>query len=152
MDRHTEELAIREARERELHERRQQEQAAHEHHAGAMQLHQPVAVAPPVRTIHGPNGLLGGSGPMASANSLAPSSSGQGGLYGGVSSQQAEGTPRMQHASQTAQQLLPPFNSQNMAQNQLGLGQGQQPILNVSDLLHMIKQASPGTYRLTLLL
>ncbi|KAK1918550.1 hypothetical protein P3342_001469 [Pyrenophora teres f. teres] len=61
-----------EQRDRELHERQQREHAAHQSHSTPMQIHQPVAVAPSTRTIHGPNGLLGQSGPINGPNPLAP--------------------------------------------------------------------------------
>lgn len=134
--RQMEDNGMREAqqRERELHERRQQEQAAHETHAGSIQLHQPIAVPPQVRTIHGPNGLLGNSGPMPGANALAPAigvSAAPPPIYGNAPVPQSDATPRMQHAAQAqTQHLLAPFGAPGMAQGQLSLGQGQQPILN----------------------
>jgi len=129
------ELAKREAeqRERELRERQQQEQAAHETHSAPIQIHQPVAVAPSVRTIHGPNGLLGQSGPLG-----GPTMTGAGGpnsMFGGAvvqSVQQGETTPRMQHAVQPPPQpsMLMPFTGPPSAA--MAMSQGQQPILNVS--------------------
>lgn len=131
------ELIKREAeqRDRELRERQQHEQAAHENHSGPIQIHQPVAVAPSTRTIHGPNGLLGQTGTLAGPNvhsapmngSIAP-----GGLFGNAPTQQGDTTPRMQHAVQPPPQqgLLMPFGG---PAGPMAMGQGQQPILNVSD-------------------
>jgi paired amphipathic helix protein Sin3a len=131
-----EEHAKREAeqRDRDLHERQQREQATHQNHSAPMQIHQPVAVAPSTRTIHGPNGLLGQSGPLAGANSLAGPMGGPnaaGPLYGNAPAQHDQTTPRMQHAVQapTQAQMLMPFTGPPGA---MGMGQGQQPILNVS--------------------
>ncbi|PSN63450.1 hypothetical protein BS50DRAFT_577191 [Corynespora cassiicola Philippines] len=130
-----EELAKREAeqREREHRERQQHEQAAHENHSGPMQIHQPVAVAPSTRTIHGPNGLLGQSGPLAGPAAISAPMNGanaQGGaMYSNGQPQQGETTPRMQHAVQPPpqQSMLMPFGGPPGA---MGMGQGQQPILN----------------------
>lgn len=131
-----EEQAKREAeqRERELHERQQREQAALQNHSAPIQIHQPVAVAPSTRTVHGPNGLLGQSGPHVAANPLAGQMGGPnaaGALYGSASAQHDQTTPRMQHAVQapTQAQMLMPFTGPPGA---MGMGQGQQPILNVS--------------------
>ncbi|KAF2707519.1 hypothetical protein K504DRAFT_458020 [Pleomassaria siparia CBS 279.74] len=131
-----EEMAKREVemRDRELRER-QQEQAAHENHSGPMQIHQPVAVAPSARTIHGPNGLLGQSGPLNGPMAMTgpmttPNTSGN--LFGTASAQQSETTPRMQHTVQPPPpppqaSMLMPFGG---TPGQMGMGQGQQPILN----------------------
>ena len=123
-----------EQREREIHERQQREQAALQNHPAPIQIHQPVAVAPSTRTVHGPNGLLGQSGPLAGANPLAGQMGGPnaaGPLYGNASAQHDQTTPRMQHAVQapTQAQMLMPFTGPPGA---MGMGQGQQPILNVS--------------------
>lgn len=132
-----EEMVKREAelRDRELRER-QQEKAAHENHPGPIQIHQPVAVAPSARTIHGPNGLLSQSGPLNGPNPLgAPMSTpnASGGIFGNAPVQQSETTPRMQHAVQPPPPpqatMLIPFGG---PPGQMGMGQGQQPILNVS--------------------
>jgi paired amphipathic helix protein Sin3a len=116
-----------EQRDRELHERQQREQAAHQSHSGPIQIHQPVAVAPSTRTIHGPNGLLGQSGPLNGPNPLGAPMSGAsaaGPMYGSAPVQHEQTTPRMQHAVQ------PPSQQSQMLT--MGMGQGQQPILNVS--------------------
>lgn len=126
-----------EQRDREHHERQQREQqAAHQSHSGPIQIHQPVAVAPSTRTVHGPNGLLGQVGgpnvlgaPMA-ATTATPH------MYGAASAQHEQTTPRMQHAVQPAappQMMLPGFAPPG-SMNPMGpMGQGgQQPILNVS--------------------
>jgi hypothetical protein len=128
-----------EMRDREMRER-QQEQAAHENHSGGIQIHQPVAAAPPTRTIHGPNGLLGQSGPLngpgvPAGSSHAPNA----GIFGNAPVQQSETTPRMQHAVQAPPppqpqaSMLMPFGG---PPGQMGMGQGQQPILNVRTIFH----------------
>jgi len=126
-----------EQRERDIRERQQQEQAAHENHPGPIQIHQPVAVAPSTRTIHGPNGLLGSSGPMSGPNPISgpmagPNASGP--VFGNAPLQQGDTTPRMQHAVPPAPQpsMLVPFGGPGMQANPMAMGQGQQPILNVS--------------------
>ncbi|KAI1515339.1 Paired amphipathic helix protein Sin3a [Pyrenophora tritici-repentis] len=122
-----------EQRDREHHERQQREHAALQSHSTPMQIHQPVAVAPSTRTIHGPNGLLGQSGPMNGPNLLAPPMGGPnatGQMYGNSASVQHEQTtPRMQHAVQapTQAQMLMPFAG---PPGSMAMGQGQQPILN----------------------
>ncbi|KAF2013402.1 hypothetical protein BU24DRAFT_236899 [Aaosphaeria arxii CBS 175.79] len=131
-----EELIKREAdqRDRELRERQQREQAAHENHTGPIQIHQPVAVAPSARTIHGPNGLLGQTGPLGGPNAVPGPTSGAnapgGGIYNGPA-QQGETTPRMQHAVQPPPQqtMLMPFGGPPGGP-MAAMGQGQQPILN----------------------
>jgi paired amphipathic helix protein Sin3a len=129
-----EEMAKHEAeqRDRELHERQQRELAALQNHSAPIQIHQPVAVAPSTRTIHGPNGLLGQSGPMNGPNPLAPPMGGPnaaGPMYGNAPVQHEQTTPRMQHAVQAPSQaqMLMPFAGPPGA---MGMGQGQQPILN----------------------
>jgi paired amphipathic helix protein Sin3a len=121
-----------EQRDRELHERQQREQAAHQNHSGPIQIHQPVAVAPSTRTIHGPNGLLGQAGPLGGPNPLGAPMSGAnsaGPMYGSAPAQHEQTTPRMQHAVQppSQSQMLMPFTGPPGA---MGMGQGQQPILN----------------------
>jgi paired amphipathic helix protein Sin3a len=121
-----------EQRDRELHERQQREQAAHQNHSGPMQIHQPVAVAPSARTIHGPNGLLGQAGPLGGPNPLGAPMAGApaaGPMYGNAPAQHDQTTPRMQHAVQppTQSQMLMPFAG---PPGTMGMGQGQQPILN----------------------
>ncbi|KAF2468258.1 uncharacterized protein BDR25DRAFT_291033 [Lindgomyces ingoldianus] len=129
-----EEMVKREAeqRDRELRERQQHEQAAHENHSGPIQIHQPVAVVPSTRTIHGPNGLLGQAGPMGGPNINAGPASGPNapaGMFGNPPVPQGDTTPRMQHAVQQPPQpsMLMPFGG---PQGPMGMGQGQQPILN----------------------
>lgn len=126
-----------EQREREVRERQQQEQAPHETHSAPMQIHQPVAVAPSSRTVHGPNGLLGQSGPM---NGPAISSANAPNIFGGAvvqPVQQGDTTPRAQHAVQPPAQpsMLMPFTGPSGAAAAMAMGQGQQPILNVSMLV-----------------
>jgi paired amphipathic helix protein Sin3a len=125
-----------EQRDREHLERQQREQVAHQSHSGPMQIHQPVAVAPSTRTVHGPNGLLGQAGtlggpnvlgaPMAAANATPH-------MYGTAPAQHEQNTPRMQHAVQPPAQpqiMLPGFAPPG-SMGPMGQG-GQQPILNVS--------------------
>lgn len=119
-----------EQRDREIHERQQREHAAHQTHSAPIQIHQPVAVAPSTRTIHGPNGLLGQSGPMNGP--LAPPMGGpnpSGPMYGNAPAQHEQTTPRMQHAVQAPiqAQMLMPFAG---PPGSMAMGQGQQPILN----------------------
>ena len=121
-----------EQRDRELHERQQREQAAHQSHSGPIQIHQPVAVAPSTRTIHGPNGLLGQAGPLGGPNNLGAPMGGAnatGHMYGNAPVQHEQTTPRMQHAVQPPPQpqMLMPFAG---PPGSMGMGQGQQPILN----------------------
>lgn len=129
LQRHLDEAAARnaEAGEREMLERQQQERAQHENHTGPIHLHQPVAVPPQVRAMHGPNGLLGNAainGPNHLGGPLgAPS--GPGNLFGGNPPQ---------HPGQVQQTLMVPFGgTQGLQQASLGMGQGQQPILNVRE-------------------
>ncbi|KAF2203738.1 hypothetical protein GQ43DRAFT_389344 [Delitschia confertaspora ATCC 74209] len=130
-----EDIVKREAehRERDIRERHPHEHPAHENHSGPIQIHQPVAVAPSARTIHGPNGLLGNAGQMAapipvSAPIGGPNASGP--MFGNPPVPQGDTTPRMQHAVQPPQgAMLVPFGGPGM-QNPMAMGQGQQPILN----------------------
>lgn len=124
-----------EHRERDIRERQQHEQGALENHAGPMQIHQPVAVAPSARAIHGPNGLLGNSGPGVGPNPVPGPMSGPnapGPIFGNAPVQQGDTTPRMQHAVQGAPQpaMLVPFGGPVIQGNPMAMGQGQQPILN----------------------
>jgi paired amphipathic helix protein Sin3a len=104
-----------------------------------MQIHQPVAVAPSTRTIHGPNGLLGQPGPLGAPGALtAPMGgpNGPSGMFGNAPVQQGDTTPRMQHAVQPPPPPPPPQASMLMPfggpTGPIAMGQGQQPILNVS--------------------
>ncbi|KAK8164263.1 hypothetical protein IWX90DRAFT_487539 [Phyllosticta citrichinensis] len=133
-DRRAEEAVMQEHRDREIQERQQAEQATHENHAGSVHLHQPVAVGPQVRAMHGPNGILGNSSQIG-PNSLPSSMAGPNGpaaIFGsGPGQQQNDGGPRMQHPVQGAQQsLMVPFGGPPGMQQSLAMGQGQQPILN----------------------
>ena len=148
-----EELAKRETeqREREARERQQQEQVTHENHSAPIQIHQPVAVAPSTRTVHGPNGLLGQSGPLAGPAMPGPNAPN---MFGGSSAvqptQQGDTTPRMQHAVQPPQQasMLMPFPGAPSAAAAMAMGQGQQPILNVSTFLcSLMHVCTHSTYR-----
>lgn len=128
-----------EQRDREHHERQQREQAAHQSHSGPMQIHQPVAVAPSTRTVHGPNGLLGQAGPLGGPNALGAPMGGANAaphMYGNAPVQHEQSTPRMQHAVQPPAQpqiMLPGFAAPGSISAMGPMGQGgQQPILNVS--------------------
>ena len=114
-----------EQREREARERQHREQQpSHETHAGSVHLHQPVAVAPNVRAIHGPNGILGNPGASGAPNLLAPP---LGPFH------QTEPTQRIQQSTQSSQQnLLVQFPAPGGPQTAPGMNQAQQPILNVS--------------------
>jgi paired amphipathic helix protein Sin3a len=83
-----------------------------------------VAVAPNVRAIHGPNGILGNPGASSAPNLLtAP----LGPFH------QPEVTQRMQQPTQSGQQnLLVQFPAPGGPQPAPGMNQAQQPILNVS--------------------
>lgn len=126
---------MQEHRDREMRERQQAEQATHENHAGSVHLHQPVAVGPQVRAMHGPNGILGNSSQMG-PNSLPTSMSGPNGpagIFGSGPGQQQTDGPRLQHPVQGGQQsLMVPFGGPPGMQQSIAMGQGQQPILNVS--------------------
>ncbi|KAF2869392.1 hypothetical protein BDV95DRAFT_577227 [Massariosphaeria phaeospora] len=129
-----EEIVKREAveqRDRDIRERGHHELVAHENHQGPIQIHQPVAVAPSTRTIHGPNGLLGQSGPLDGPAALSGpmnGSNGPGPMFGTAPAQPGETTPRIQHAVQPPPppSILLPF----VGPGAMPLGQGQQPILN----------------------
>ena len=113
-----------EQREREARERQLREQPPHETHAGSVHLHQPVAVAPNVRAIHGPNGILGNPGASGAPNLLAAPL---------APFHQPETTQRMQQPTQSGQQnLLVQFSTPGGPQPGAGMNQAQQPILNVS--------------------
>jgi len=122
-----------ELREREAREQQHREQPPHETHTGSVHLHQPVAVAPSVRAIHGPNGLLGNPGPgVSNAPSLLSAPVGP--------FHQADGTQRLQQQQQqpppappVQQSLMVPFPGASGQPAPAGLNQAaQQPILNVS--------------------
>ncbi|KAF1946319.1 hypothetical protein EJ02DRAFT_249718 [Clathrospora elynae] len=120
-----------EQRDQDFHERQQREQAALQTLSAPIQIHQPVAVAPSTRTIHGPNGLLGQPGPLNGPNPLAPpmgAPNTAGPIYGNAPAQHEQTTPRMQHAVQAPSQaqMLMPF----VPPGAMSMGQGQQPILN----------------------
>ena len=143
-------------REREARDRQAQEPGPqHQTHAGSIPLHQPHAVAPQIRSaIHGPNGLLASVGPGPGPTSQAPSNlgapTGPGNIFAGGPVQQADGPPRVQ-MSQSQQQALMPFATGPGPQpGAVGIGQGQQPILN--DALSYLDQVkvqfvdSPDVY------
>jgi paired amphipathic helix protein Sin3a len=132
-----EELARRNAeqREQEMRERQHREQqTAHENHAGSMQIHQPVAVPPSVRTIHGPNGLLGNPGPAGGSNPIQTSIGAAQGLFSTGPIHQSDPNSRLQQPTQMTQpNALMPFATAGAPQPNGGnMNQAQQPILNVS--------------------
>jgi paired amphipathic helix protein Sin3a len=132
--RELEEMARREAeRDREMRERQHREQQPpHENHTGSIQIHQPVAVPPNVRSIHGPNGLLGNPGPPSSNSAQGPLNTAQG-LFSGGPLHQGDPNARMQQQTQQPQApMLAPFANQAAQQQGGGMNQAQQPILNVS--------------------
>lgn len=128
-----EELARRNA-EQDMRERQHREQqAAHENHARAMQIHQPVAVPPSVRTIHGPNGLLGN--PNSAGGSVPPPTSmgAAQALFSTGPILQSDPNSRLQQAPQMAQvSALNVFAPTGAPQQNGNMNQAQQPILNVS--------------------
>lgn len=118
-----------EQRERDAREQQHRELPPHETHAGSVHLHQPVAVAPSVRAIHGPNGLLGnpGAGVSSAPNILSAPL---------ASFHQSEAGQRLQQQQQqpaqpVQQSLLAPFPNPGGQQAASGMSQAaQQPILN----------------------
>lgn len=134
-------IRMREAaeQEREMHDRQRMDAAhtqvqPHENHAGSVPLHQPVAVAP-VRSIHGPNGILGGgaapvNGPM-SINQQLGTPAGPSSVYASPHAGQAEPARTQQLQPSTQQPLQQQSIGSNPAVGQAAVvGQGQQPILN----------------------
>ena len=121
-----------EARDRDMRDRQQREQhAPHQNHVDSLHLHQPVAVAPGSRSIHGPNGLLGNNGipPQNNASTTVqnPPTPSQQPMYGPV--YESGQPPPQPQAAQMAPQLLSFAPPQQQAPQQ-AQGQGQQPILN----------------------
>jgi paired amphipathic helix protein Sin3a len=128
-----------EQQERDLHDRQRLEAGqppphSHENHASSVPLHQPIAVAP-VRSIHGPNGILGGGAATAAANGSVLNAPGP-----SLAPSQGFPSPQVSQADSTRTQPIPPANQQPQPQSQFGpntaanqaamVGQGQQPILN----------------------
>jgi len=117
----------RDAREREMRDRQGRDPLLppHQNHAEQLQLHQPVAVGPQVRAMHGPNGLLGQPGnpgnPASAPNGHMP-------LFG----------PHYETPSHGGMPTGPPPPANAMGfgptthASIAALGPGQQPILNVS--------------------
>ena len=111
---------------------------SHQTHAGPIHLHQPVAIGPQSRAIHGPNGLLSNSGPATMPGSFSGSLGappGPGNIFGGPL-QQSESQRASQPVANPQQQVAVPYGSaQAQAQQNaaMSMSQGQQPILNVSD-------------------
>ncbi|KAF2400438.1 hypothetical protein EJ06DRAFT_477465 [Trichodelitschia bisporula] len=125
-----------EQREREMRERQHREQnPSHENHAAPIHLHQPVAVAPSARAIHGPNGLLNNAG-SGGGPSTAPASMSAGqSLFPGGAPHAPEQAARLQQQQQQGQQAqanhLVSFPQAGPGQQQsTAMNQAQQPILN----------------------
>ena len=108
---------------------------SHQNHTGTIHLHQPIAIGPQSRAIHGPNGLLSNSGPATIPSGFSGSlgaPTGPGNIFGGPL-QQAE-VQRASQAGQNSQQpvLMPYVSGPAQQSAALSMSQGQQPILNVS--------------------
>lgn len=142
--REVEQIQIKEEEDRRHREQERQrlEQAPpHQTQPGPpMHLHQPVAVGP--RSVHGPNGLLGNTGPQPPNQLPLGAPTGPGNIFAGgpvqpATQPQGPGNQHMQAGmlmpfapsaqQQPAQQQQMQQQSQNQGQGQ---GQGQQPILN----------------------
>ena len=127
----------REGREQMMRERDQmvregQQTTPRQNHAEPVQLHQPVAIGPQMRSaIHGPNGLLNQSGPGGNAN--APASAPPAGPMHLFSPHYGERTLQANAQGQQlgAQNML--FGSGTPSMQQMAMPPGQQPILNVSE-------------------
>jgi paired amphipathic helix protein Sin3a len=114
-----------EQRDREMRDRQFREQQQHEPQV----IHQPVAVPPNVRSIHGPNGLLGNPG--AAVATTAPGQPAIGapqGLFPGAPIG-PDSNARNPQPPNVAQPALIPFGP-GAAQAASGMNQAQQPILN----------------------
>lgn len=114
----------RDARDREMRDRQVRDPGLpHQNHAEQLQIHQPVAVGPQARAMHGPNGLLAQPGPPGNP-ALPPN--GHMPLFGPHFE-----TPT--HGGMPAGQQPPPgvlgFGG---PQPSIAAIHGQQPILNVS--------------------
>ncbi|KAF1989574.1 hypothetical protein K402DRAFT_390535 [Aulographum hederae CBS 113979] len=124
--------------EQEMRDQQQREQLAlQENHTGSLQIHQPVAVAPHARAgLLGASGQLGGTNPLS--NPLGPGAGPTNPFSSHNSHMINDSGPRGQppaHASQPAQlpqqALMMPFQvAPNSQSGAMGMGQGQQPILN----------------------
>ena len=132
------------------HQHQQQQQARQQHpqhpvqnHTGSIPIHQPVASKVP-NSIHGPNGLLSNvaSGPGPAVPTVPPSSAG-GNIFG-MSAHRLETAHRPiefmpqagGHPVQQTAGFIGPGGGPGPStmQTQAVLGQGQQPILNVSSV------------------
>lgn len=125
-------IARREAeqRGRDAREQQHREQPPHETHTGSVHLHQPVAVAPSVRAIHGPNGLLGNPGPGAS-NPPNILSAALGPFHQSEAGQRLQQQQQQPPAQPVQQNLLAPFPNAGGQQAASGMSPAaQQPILN----------------------
>ncbi|KAI9668879.1 MAG: Transcriptional regulatory protein sin3 [Alyxoria varia] len=121
----------REAREQQIRDR-QQQTTPHRNHAEHVQLHQPVAVGPQIRSaIHGPNGLLNSGGGSGNANT--PSSGPPSGGPVNIFSPQYERTPQAgaQASQLPVQNIIFQSGTPGIQQVAMpGVAPGQQPILN----------------------
>jgi paired amphipathic helix protein Sin3a len=128
VQRELEDIARREAeqREREMRERLfREQQQQHE----TQVIHQPVAVPPNVRSIHGPNGLLGNPGAAAVTTAAAqPPIGAPQGLFPGAAVG-PDPNARTQQPPAAVQPALIPFGP-GAQQAANGMNQAQQPILN----------------------
>ena len=108
---------------------------SHQNHAGTIHLHQPIAIGPQSRTIHGPNGLLSNSGPAVIPSGFSGSlgaPTGPGNIFGGPL-QQADAQRASQAGPNPQQPVLIPYGPGPAHQSAaMSMSQGQQPILNVS--------------------
>lgn len=157
-DRHADDLRARpDQRGRDIPGRHQSEHSPRENHTGQIQIHQPVAVAPQIRSVHGPNGILSDNTLNPPNQSLAHPSSGP--SIGGsnpnysyrphepgqritVSARRQSPAPVSQQTSQPQptqpqSSMIVPFGgaggqaAPGPQQQAVNIGQGQQPILNV---------------------
>lgn len=123
----------RDPRDREMREP-QQQPTPQLNHAEPIQLHQPVAVVPQIRSVHGPNGLLGSGPPPNLPNPPQGPPTAAASLFG---PQFDRGPQNNAQPSQAPMQNMVPLGVMQGI-NQLGgapVAPGQQPILNVSKLL-----------------
>ncbi|KAF2435797.1 hypothetical protein EJ08DRAFT_645479 [Tothia fuscella] len=135
LSRRNAELRERDMRERQLHE--QQQQQLRENHAAPIQIHQPTAIPPSVRSIHGPSGLLGN--PAAQSNPAPATMSAAQALFGAPPLQMSDETAATVQAhrnvsDQFRQVLNGTMQTASSAQGSATVGgippSQQQPILN----------------------
>lgn len=132
--------------ERDSHEgreRQRDQKTSHEAHAGQVHLHQPIAVAPSSRSIHGPNGLLGNPGVAVTSAHIPMQMASAQNIYSASSMHQGEAGSRVQQPAQTGlpgqttqppqpnQSQTMPFSAAPAGLSTSAVNQAQQPILNV---------------------